>query len=603
MTDATQYKQRLSALRKAMEKQNLDGFLVPRADEWLGEFVAPYAERLKWATGFTGSAGIAVILKDSAVLLTDSRYTLQAKQQLDQTMFDIVDIGEVSLEKWLFKNTKKGAVIGFDPWLHTQEQLGKMIDKKIVLKSVSKNLIDLIWLDQPDRPATTIHNFPEEIAGDSFHQKRNQVSWLMKEVGVRWYILTQPDSIAWFLNIRASDIACIPQALSYLLIGDQGDLIWFVEPDRISRDVIDKLGKAVSVVKPDDMAEYFATLRGAESDVSYGIDFKRAPAWFKYYFAEMGKEIIDIKDPCLFPKSLKTYQEQEAIRAAHVLDGVAMVRFLKWLDEEASGGMLTEISAAEKLESFRSLSPVYCGASFPTISGFGANGAVVHYRATEKTDAAIVGDGLLLIDSGGQYHYGTTDITRTIAIGTPSQEMKENFTRVLQGHIAVASARFEDGTSGKEIDALARKPLQDAGLDYGHGTGHGVGCFLAVHEHAANLSPKGDEAPKPGMLLSNEPGYYKEGEYGIRIENLVLCGFEKEYDAQNMLEESSQESLEYIFETVTLAPIDLNLVVLEMLSREERRWLNAYHLEVKEKLFALLDEEERAWLEEATKAV
>lgn len=597
MVDSNQYKQRLSALRKAMDKEGLDGFLVPRADEWLGEFVAPYAERLKWVTGFTGSAGIALILKERAVLLTDARYTLQAQGQLNAEMFEVVDINEMPLHEWMEQHVDSEAIIGFDPWLHTDEQLNKMIDKDIVLKSVAKNLVDTIWIDQPDRPATSIHNFPEDIAGDPFGQKCNQVAWMMKEVAVRWYIFTQPDSIAWLLNIRASDVAFIPLALSYLLMNDDGDLVWFVEPERISEGVLEKLGKAVSIVPPENMEEYLATLREAETDVSYGMDFKRSPSWFKYYFAEMGKEIIDIKDPCLFPKSLKTFQEQEAIREVHVQDGIAVVRFLKWMDQEGRNEELSEVSVADKLEEFRSLSPIYCGPSFPTISGFGANGAIIHYRATEETDAKVEGDGLLLLDSGGQYHYGTTDITRTIAIGEPTKEMKQNFTRVLRGHMAVAMAEFKDGTTGKDIDALARGPLVEVDLNFAHGTGHGVGCFLGVHEHAANLSPRGEDPVKPGMLLSNEPGYYKEGEYGIRIENLIFCSLKGEGKAQEML------GAPYIFETVTLAPIDLSLVEADMLSGEEQDWLNTYHAHVLEKLSPHLETDEQEWLEEQTRAI
>lgn len=582
-----------------MAQYDLDAYLVPRADEWLGEFVAPYAERLKWISGFTGSAGMAIIMAEDAVLLTDSRYTIQARQQLDEKVFAIEDVAELGLGRCLAKYLKVGALIGFDPKLHTDEQCAKIVEEGLELAALPENLIDTLWHDQPSKPATKIYNFPDDIAGDTHTEKCNQIAWMLQEIGVRWYILTQPDSIAWLLNIRASDIEYIPQALSYLMISNQGEVIWFVDPARLSDDVVDKLKPKVNYVLPENMEEMLTTLREAETNISFAMDFKRSPIWFKLHFAELGKELIDIKDPCLFPKSLKTFSEQEAIRNAHVIDGVAVVRFLKWFEEEAEKGALTEIAASDKLEEFRSLSDRYCGQSFPTISGYGANGAIVHYRAVDETNAAITGDNMLLIDSGGQYHYGTTDITRTIAVGNPPQVMKENFTRVLKGHIAVAMAEFEDGTTGAAIDALARKPLQDVGLNYGHGTGHGVGCFLAVHEHAANLSPRGKDPVKPGMLISNEPGYYEEGAYGIRLENLVLCVPAVE-DMSDLLQNGArgEDSGLYKFESVTLAPFDRRLIVAEMLSNEERSWLNDYHALVLEKLSPYLDGEELFWLQE-----
>lgn len=597
MSNQKTTKENIAKIRNLIKGYNLDGVLVPRADEWLGEFVAPYAERLKWLTGFSGSAGTALILHDRAVLFTDGRYLIQAKQQCDSSVFEIVDSTQIQIHDWIKEHVVPGMRIGFDPKLHTDEQCTKIVDAGFELAALPENPVDQIWKNQPEKPKTKIHNFPDHIAGDTHTEKCNQVAWMIKEIGVRWYILTQPDSIAWLLNIRASDVDFIPLALSYLLIGENGELIWFVDPDRVSEEVAEKLSHQAKFVRPDDMDKMLLALIDAKRDISFGIDFKRSPVWFKYHFAEAGKEIIDIKDPCLFPKSLKTLQEQDAIREAHILDGVAMVRFLKWFEENGIGE--TEMSVTDKLEEFRSLSPKYCGPSFPTISGFGANGAIIHYRATEQTNADIAEGSLLLLDSGGQYHYGTTDITRTIAVGEPTTAMKENFTRVLKGHIAVSKATFPDGTLGKDIDALARKPLQDAGLNFAHGTGHGVGCFLAVHEHAANLSPKGEDELKPGMLLSNEPGYYEEGAYGIRTENLILCQFENAQDAKDILENKAN----YVFETVTLAPYDSSLIIKEMLDADEITWLNDYHKRVFETLKPFLDKDEAAWLEQATAAI
>ncbi|MEM7679929.1 MAG: aminopeptidase P family protein [Pseudomonadota bacterium] len=587
---------RIAKLKKLIKDLNLDGVFVPRADEWLGEFVAPYAERLKWLTGFSGSAGTALILIDRLVIFTDPRYTAQAATQCPD--FDVVDITKEPIHEWIKNNISPGMRFGFDPWLHTDEQCQKIVEAGYELAAMEENAVDQIWDHQPEKPKTAIHNFPDDIAGDTHTEKCNQISWMIKEIGVRWYILTQPDSIAWLLNIRAADTDFIPVALSYLLLGENGEIIWFIDPERISEDVAEKLAHQAKFVKPDDTTEMLSALIDANRDTSFGIDFKRSPVWFKYHFAEQGKEIIDIKDPCLFPKSLKTLQEQEAIKQAHIDDGVAVTRFLKWFAEDGVGE--TEISITDKLEEFRSLSPKYCGPSFPTIAGFGANGAVIHYRADDHTNTTIEEGGLILLDSGGQYHYGTTDITRTIAVGELSDEMKENYTRVLQGHIAVADAKFSDGTTGKDIDALARKPLQDAGLDFAHGTGHGVGCFLAVHEYAANLSPRGEDELKPGMLLSNEPGYYKEDNYGIRLENLILCQFEEGQDVQDILEKSKDSAVDYIFESVTFAPFDPVLIVPEMLSEDEKAWLNDYHKTVFETLSPYLDKPTTKWLAEQT---
>ncbi|MCB1531687.1 MAG: aminopeptidase P family protein [Alphaproteobacteria bacterium] len=571
------YQERIANLRRLMEQHGAAGFIVPRADEWQGEFVAPYAERLKWISGFTGSAGAAVILTDKAALMTDSRYTLQARGQVDSDIFEVANSTEISIGQWI-AGQGAGGDIGYDPRLHTPKQLEDLSDNGVALKPVP-NLIDLLWEDQPAPPDSAVERFPDAVAGQSAKDKLGAIAGALQEAGLDGYIFTLPDSIAWILNIRGRDTAYVPLALSYLLVSaKEGAVQWFVGPQRVGFDI-----EGVQITEPARMEAALGALSGQ----AIGMDFKRSPDWFRLTLEQAGASVKDLKDPSIDPKAIKSLSEQEAIRQAHIEDGVALARFFAWLEGALERGEpLSEMSIADKLHEFRALSPEFVSDSFPAICGFAANGAVIHYRANEANNAAIAGDGLLLIDSGGQYHYGTTDITRTIAIGTPSAQMQKNFTRVLKGHIAVGGAVFAAGTKGREIDALARAPLQEVGLNFAHGTGHGVGCFLGVHEEAANLSPKVEAALAPGMLLSNEPGYYEEGAYGIRIENLVL------------VQEAGADTLG--FETVSFAPIDRKLIDVEMLKPEERAWLDAYHEDVYERLQPLLDEDTARWLKAQT---
>ncbi|MCB1651145.1 MAG: aminopeptidase P family protein [Alphaproteobacteria bacterium] len=587
--------EKLKALRNQIKAAGLNGFIVPRADEYQGEFVAPYAERLKWLTGFTGSAGTAVVLEDKACILTDGRYLLQIAQEIDAGLFEIVDITKTPLEKWLAENVGEQDVIGYDPWLHTPDQLEKLRTAGASLRSVEGNLLDQIWADQPARPQEPAYLFPQHFAGRSTTDKIGEVRAVLRESKASACIIGLPDSVNWLLNVRGGDVKCTPLVLSYAIVQADEDkpVQWIVESEKIPSEVNAVLKGIVEILPPSSMSQTLKTLAGQGA---VALDFKRCPAAFKEMLEAGGAEIKDITDPCIRPKALKTPQEQEAICAAHIADGVALVKFLHWLD--TSDEPLDEVKIDEVLTAFRARHPDFKGASFPTIAGFAANGAVIHYRARPETARRIEGDSLLLIDSGAQYLgenlAGTTDITRTIAIGTPSQEMKERFTDVLKGHIALAMAHFPEGTTGAQLDTLARAPLWNMGLDYAHGTGHGVGCYLAVHEDAASLSPRGTMALEEGMLLSNEPGYYKAEGYGIRIENLVLV------KKTEVCADTGKQML--CFETVSLAPIDHRLIISEALDAQEAAWLGEYHKRVYKTLMPYLDEKESVWLKSVTKS-
>ncbi|MEM6780260.1 MAG: aminopeptidase P family protein [Pseudomonadota bacterium] len=585
MTENTSiFAQRLDALRGLMAEQGLDGYIIPRTDEYQGEYVPANEERLAWLTGFTGSAGVAVVLKDKAVVMSDGRYTIQLEQQVDSSVYHTDDNTKTPVEEWIETHINKNDTIGFDGRLFTpsviQKIQQKLKDSDVIVKPISENLIDKLWEDRPDAPKAKVEVFSEKIAGRSHQEKLDEIAASIKEQGADLGIITLSDSIAWLLNIRGGDVPHIPIALSYLIVKSDATADWFIHEDKLSDSVRTHLGNRVAVYAPETLE---ALLKEAVAGKSVLLDPKRTSLWFHENVQAAGGEIIEAKDPCIDIRSRKTKSEQDAMRQAHIRDGVAVVKFLKWLEEHGPSGQESELSVEEHLKAFRAEAAEFKDTSFDTIAGFNANGAIVHYRATEETSQTIKAPGLLLVDSGAQYADGTTDITRTVAIGEPTDEMCERNTLVLKGHIAVAAAAFKKGTLGKEIDALARKPLQDEGLDYAHGTGHGVGVYLSVHEEAAHLSPKGEEAPQAGMILSNEPGYYKEGEYGIRIENLVL------------VREADDEHLE--FETITLAPLDTSLIIKDMLTQDELDWLNAYHAHVYKTLSPFLDEEHQNWLE------
>jgi Xaa-Pro aminopeptidase len=559
----TEIAERLAELRAELERRKLDGFIIPRSDEYLGEYVPACAERLAWLSGFTGSAGTAIVLADRAIVLSDGRYTIQLRQQVDPDLFAVGDSAQIKIGAWLAEHAQ-GKVIGYDPKLHAAQFIRSLDEYDISLSPVSANPLDAIWIDRPAVPDTPVEIFPDEIAGRTAQEKIAGIAAGLKKEGVDCAVITAGDSIAWLLNIRARDIAHIPVALSYAVIHADESVDWFINAKRVDADVRAHLGNRISLQPVDALEAHIKNLSGR----SVGYDPHRSPIWFAQRLKDAGAHVVEIKDPCVDPRATKTKAEIAAMRAAHRRDGQAVREFMQWLRGQPHDGTLDELDIEAKLKKCRASSPHYVEDSFETIAGFGAHGAIVHYRASPASAKKIDGDGLLLLDSGAQYTDGTTDITRTIAIGVPTREMKERATLVLKAHIAVASAKFPEGTSGAQIDALARRVLWDHGLDYAHGTGHGVGCYLSVHEEAASLSPRGSEPLKPGMILSNEPGYYKEGEYGIRLENLVLV-------TEAGLMENGRKML--AFETLTQAPFDERLIVAEMLDERERQWLAAYN--------------------------
>jgi Xaa-Pro aminopeptidase len=591
-------KNRLTALRAHLKSVGVDGCVVPRGDEYQGEFVAPYAERLAWLTDFTGSAGLAVVLSEQAALFVDGRYTLQVRDQVEDTLYAIRHVTDEPVSAWLKESLTNGQKLGFDPHLHTPGQVKQFRDAcekaGAALVPLSANPIDAVWQDQPARPQVPAKIHPLEIAGQSHEDKRNQIAETLRKDGHDAFLVTASDSVCWLFNIRGNDVENTPLVLASALLFADGEAVLFMDSAKVTDDVRDHLGTDVRITGVDGLGAVIDDLDDAISTVA--VDKATVSQWAVDRLETAGLKAIQIEDPCSLPKACKNNTEVEGVRAAHVRDGAALTNFLAWLDQEVVKGNLTEVSAAERLEQFRRSSNLFQGPSFPTISGAGANSAIVHYRATAETDSAITGDMLYLVDSGGQYLDGTTDVTRTIAIGTPTAEQKRRFTQVLKGHIALATARFPEGTSGGQLDGFARAALWADGVDYDHGTGHGVGAYLGVHEGPQRIGKAGaGPALKPGMVVSNEPGYYKTGGYGIRIENLVVV---QEADAPVGAEKPLLE-----FETITLAPIDLRLVDNTLLTGSEKAWLNAYHARVREALKALVAEETAPWLAEATQAL
>ncbi len=580
MTDLTP-SEKLAQLRIEMTISGVDAFLVPQTDEYLGEYVACNAQRLKWLTGFTGSAGMAIVLSDDACVISDGRYTIQMQQQIDTKIFEAVNSQKITPQEWLSSKADKDIIIGYYSKLHTPDFIENLENEGWILKAIYPNLIDNIWHDQPAPPKGEVFLFDEKFAGQSGLDKIALFQEFLTHEKCNNILFTQNDSIAWLLNIRGADLPFIPVAISTLILPQQGKAQWFIDPIKITDKIKLALSKIVNFKNPAKIEDYIGSLKGQ----TIWYDPKRSSIYFKNAFDKHGVDIIEGDDPVIHPRACKNLAEQTAMKNAHIRDGVAMVRFLKWFDSHKESETLTELMVEEKLEDFRQLSPKYKEPSFSTIAGFGSNGAIVHYRADKNSNKQIIKGNLLLLDSGAQYEDGTTDITRTIAIGQPNNEMIKCNTLVLKGHIAVASAKFNADTLGKHIDALARAPLIKQGLNYAHGTGHGVGCYLSVHEEASSLSPKGEKPFAEGMILSNEPGYYKEGAFGIRIENLILT-------------KRNEDKL--FFETITLAPIDKNLIDKKLLNQNEISWFNQYHKNVLEILSPLLDEDENIWLKNAT---
>ncbi len=598
-TDAATCAPRLGLLRAELKTRGLDGFIVPRADAHQGEYVPKRDERLAWLTAFTGSAGAAVALLDKAAVFVDGRYTLQIRQQTDTALFEPRDLVEEGPAGWIAHALPKGAKLGYDPWLHTAaavDALRAAAEKAGgTLVACDTNPIDAVWHDQPDAPATKAIIQDANLAGESAEAKRTRIAEEVKAQGADAAVITMPDSICWLLNIRGHDVPHTPFALSFAIQNADGSTDLFMDERKSSPELVKHLGNAVRLRAPGQFAPALDALKGKTVVADPGT----ASAAIFDRLTKAGAKIKRAADPVQLPKACKNPVEIEGSRKAHIRDGAAVSNFLCWIAREAPNGHLTEIDAAKTLEGFRARTGSLRDLSFDSISGAGANGAVVHYRVTKSTNRPIVNNEIFLIDSGGQYPDGTTDITRTIIVGKASDEMKDRFTRVLKGHIALATVRFPAGTPGAALDAFARQALWQAGLDYDHGTGHGVGSFLSVHEGPQNISKRYTvtQPLMPGMICSNEPGYYKTGEYGIRIENLIVVGEARPVpggDPQRRFME---------FETITLAPIDLGLVEPKLLTAEERAWLNAYHARVRETLLPLVDEETRPWLEQATRAI
>ena len=590
------YADRLKALREQLKADRLDGFVVPLTDEHMSEYVGSYAQRLAWLTGFEGSAGTAVVLPEEAAIFVDGRYTLQVRQQVSASEWSYQSVPETSVTDWLKEHAPNGARIGYDPWLHSRDWVKRaaeqLASRGAELVAVEQNPIDKIWADRPEASKARLVVHPDKYAGRNSADKRTEIAdWLAKQ-GADAAVLSALDSIAWTFNVRGQDVARTPVALAYAIVHADGTADLFVASEKIDGDVRHHLGNGVRLHERHE----FEGALGQLSGKLVAVDPERAVAAIFDALDKAGARILAVRDPAVLPKAIKNPVEIAGQQAAQERDGAAISRFLRWVEEEAPEGELDELGASDHLEALRRENPELRDLSFDSISGAGPNGAIVHYRSSEKTNRKLEPGTLYLIDSGGQYVDGTTDITRTVAIGEPTQEMRDRFTRVLKGHIAVATALFPKGTRGSQLDSFARRPLWEAGLDYAHGTGHGVGSFLSVHEGPQRISPVGssqsggDEPLKAGMILSNEPGYYKTGEYGIRIENLVLV-VDKQVDG------AEKEMLG--FETLTFAPIERRLIAKEMLSVSELAWLNGYHAEVLAKIGPRLEGEDRAWLERA----
>ncbi len=594
-SDAATCAPRLAALRAELKTRGLDGFVVPHSDEHMGEYLPANAERLAWLTAFTGSAGAAVVLTDRAAVFVDGRYTLQVRAQTDTSLFEPRDLVAEGPQGWIPHNLSKAARLGYDPWLHTAHGVAhlKAATERAggTLVACETNPIDAVWKDRPGPPVSPAMPHALTLAGVKSETKRLDLADGLKKAGAEAAIITLADSVCWLLNIRGHDVPHTPFTLAFAILHDDGSADLFLDPAKRTPELIAHLGNSVQLHSPADFVVALDAMKGK----TVLADPATAAAAIFDRLKKAGAVIRPASDPCQLPKACKNPQEVEGMRKAHVRDGVAMVRFLAWLETHAATGELTEIEAAETLEGFRRATGCLSDVSFDTISGAGSNGAIVHYRVTRKTNRVIGKNEMFLVDSGAQYPDGTTDVTRTVMVGEPTAEMRDRFTRVLKGHIALATARFPEGTIGMQLDSFARRPLWEVGLDYDHGTGHGVGSYLSVHEGPQNISKKPVmQKLLPGMVCSNEPGFYKAGAFGIRIENLIVV------NAPEIPEGGERGMMS--FETITLVPIDRNLIEVSLLTEPERSWVNDYHARVYATVGPLLDDAgARAWLERVTK--
>jgi Xaa-Pro aminopeptidase len=585
---------RLAALRAELARRGLDGFVVPLTDEHMSEYVGAYAKRLEWLTGFMGSAGAAAVLQDKAAMFTDGRYTLQVRAQVDGSLYSYEPVPETSPAEWLAANAAAQARIGYDPWLHTRGWVkatrGKLERLGATLHGVADNPIDAVWQGKPGFSMAPVEPHETVYAGETSAQKRSTIAEGLRTAGTQAVVLSALDSIAWAFNIRGTDVERTPVALAFAIVLADGSADLFIDAAKLTPSVRQHLGPDVRLA--DRAAFTDALVRLGQEKAVVQVDPDSAVAAIFETLEAAGAKIVEGRDPCVLPKARKNATEVAGTRAAHARDGAALSKFLRWVQTEAPKGHVDELKAVDTLLDFRKSSNLFRDTSFDTISGAGPNGAIVHYRSSPATNRPLKTGELFLVDSGGQYLDGTTDVTRTLAIGPADAETRDRFTRVLKGHIAIATTRFPKGTNGQQLDVLARHALWQVGLDYEHGTGHGVGSYLAVHEGPQRIAKASSSEPLvPGMIISNEPGYYKTGAYGIRIENLVLVREEQVPGAEkDMLG----------FETLTLAPIDRNLIDPALLTPPEREWLNAYHARVFAEIGPQLGDDERAWLAEAT---
>src|SRR5271165_5186065 len=586
-------KLRLAALRRELARQGLDGFIVPRADEHLGEYVPESAERLAWLTGFTGSAGLAVVLAATAAIFTDGRYILQLAEQTDADLWQRLHITDQPPHAWLAEHAPKAGRIAYDPLLISQEGLARYTEAGLDMVALDHNPLDAVWADRPAAPVAAALPHELRYAGRTSQDKRADVAHLLREAKQDAAVLTDPASIAWLLNIRGNDVPFTPFALAFALIHADGATELFIDPAKLPSDTRAWLGDAVSIADRPALEPALRKLAGK----AVRVDPTGSPVWFAQRLRAAGATVVAAADPCLLPKACKNETEQRGAREAHLRDAVAVCRFLHWLATVLPQGGRTELSAASALLGFRRQVEGFRGESFPAISGAGEHGAIIHYRVTPESDRPIRPDEVYLIDSGGQYPDGTTDITRTVWTG-PAQapaELRDRVTRVMQGHIAIATAVFPKGVGGAHLDSLARRALWQVGLDYDHGTGHGVGSYLSVHEGPVSLSRLARPVPiAEGMILSNEPGFYLPDHYGIRLENLLLVG-------KADLPGATKPFL--CFETLTLAPFDTRMIDPALLDPSERAWLNAYHARVLAEVGPSLDAPTRAWLTQACREI
>jgi Xaa-Pro aminopeptidase len=597
LTDPSQGVARVALLRERLAAIGVDGFLVPRADEHQGEYVARRSERLQWLTGFTGSAGAALVLGDRAILFVDGRYTLQARSQADTSIFAIESLIDTPPSKWLTTNATPGLTIGFDPWLHTMSEaaaLRSALEKAGgSLVALDANPVDHVWADQPAPPAGRIDIHPHGLAGELAKDKVARLSGALAQDGIGHAVLTDPASLAWTFNIRGTDVPHTPLALGFAILAADGLPLLFLDRAKLTMETEAYLTQLADLRQPEMLEAELAGIARSGGKVS--LDPSLAAEKLRLIVEQRGGTVITAADPARLPRATKNAAELAGSRAAHRRDGAAIARFLCWLDRQEPGSV-DEVEAVRALEGFRTqvgeeTQMKLRDISFDTISGSGPNGAIIHYRVTMKTNRRL-GDGeLFLVDSGGQYQDGTTDITRTVPVGTPGDEMRERYTLVLRGMIGISMLRFPTGTRGMDIDAVARMALWKHGLDYAHGTGHGVGSFLSVHEGPQRIAKTGTEKLLPGMILSNEPGYYKEGGYGIRLENLIVVTAPQDVPGGDIAMHG--------FETLTLAPFDRRMIVTDLMTAEEIAWLDAYHARVLAEIGPMVDGEVLGWLEAA----